>query len=86
MFSQITQTNRKSLFKSVGQTFLLCVTLVKINKVLRKIQPFAVVLLYLAWFSIAVDYSTVSMVWTPQSTKLWKQSVTQEKEFGGIIL
>lgn len=44
-------------------------------------------LLYLAWFSVAVDYSTVSMVWTPQSTKFWKQSVTQKKkEFGGIIL
>lgn len=31
---------------------------------------------YLARSSEAVDYSTVSIVWTPQSTKLWKQSVT----------
>lgn len=37
--------------------------------------PFALVLLYLEWFSVAVDYSTVSMVWTPQSTKLCKQNI-----------
>lgn len=39
------------------------------------------VMFYLAGGSVAVDYSTVSIVWTPQSTKFWKWSITLHKAF-----